>query len=315
MSGGISRRDVLDGDRQRGDLVLPRRRQLGAAHREQHLALEHEPVADDLDPRPVGQHLAQLAEELAAIALQLLHLGRQRHVQLLAEIGDLRVLLLPLRLRRDRAPWRPTASCAFSSSTCWLSSAICARAESPSFFSSASCASTAARRCCSVIARAAASCACFSSVVAQRGERAVLLGQLGEIGQPRRDGVLVRLHRLVELGDLLCISASCAWHRPAGRGSPSCARLGQLRRNCRGLLLRGIGAAGRRGEILLQLRPPARRPTVPAASASASCCASRSRSARSVSRSARGALRLRLQRGKLLRQRCRVPRWPSPVRG
>ena len=84
-----------------------------------------------------------------------------------------------------------------------MSSAICAVAESPSRLLLASCASTAARRCASVIARAAASCACFSSVIAQRGKRAVLLRQFGQIGQLRGHGVLVDLHGLVQLGDLL----------------------------------------------------------------------------------------------------------------
>ena len=108
MSGGISLRDVLDGDRERGDPVLARLRQVGAAQREQHLALEHEPIADDLDPRAVGQHLAQLAEEFAAIALQLLHLGRQRGIQLLAR--DWRSACpFPAPVPASvRAPWRPT---------------------------------------------------------------------------------------------------------------------------------------------------------------------------------------------------------------
>ena len=51
------RRDVLDGDRQRGHLRHALLRQVGAADRKQHLALEHEAVADDLDARPSRQHL------------------------------------------------------------------------------------------------------------------------------------------------------------------------------------------------------------------------------------------------------------------
>ena len=94
-------RDILDGDRQRGDLVLPRLRQVGAADREQHLALEHEAIARRSGcPGRFASTVAQLAEELAAIALQLLHLRCQRHIQLLAEIGDLGVLLVSLRLRQ-----------------------------------------------------------------------------------------------------------------------------------------------------------------------------------------------------------------------
>ena len=100
MSGGISAAISLMVTASAVICVLAGRRQIGAADREQHLALEHEAVADDLDARPVRQHVTQLAEELAAIALQLLDLRRQRHVQLLAEIGDLRVLVAALRLRQ-----------------------------------------------------------------------------------------------------------------------------------------------------------------------------------------------------------------------
>ena len=93
------RGDILDGDGKRSDPVHPSRRQVGAADGKQHLALEHEPVADDLDSRPIRQHIAQLAEELAAIALEFLHLRGQRDVQLLPEIVDLRILRLRLYLR------------------------------------------------------------------------------------------------------------------------------------------------------------------------------------------------------------------------
>ena len=67
-----------------GELVdrlqaLDRHRRL--AGREQHLGLEHEAVADDADVAAVLQQFAQAAEEVGAIALQLLHLAGQRRVE------------------------------------------------------------------------------------------------------------------------------------------------------------------------------------------------------------------------------------------
>ena len=70
------------------------------------------------DARPVGQHVAQLAEEFAAVALQLLDLGRQRHVQLLAEIGDLRCPFPCPCVSQIERLGNAAISCAFSSSTC-----------------------------------------------------------------------------------------------------------------------------------------------------------------------------------------------------
>ena len=81
MSGFGVCRDVFDGDRKSGNRVLTPRLQIRAARREQDLALQNEAVPDDLNPWPVGQHVTQLAEEVAAITLQFLHLGGQRHVQ------------------------------------------------------------------------------------------------------------------------------------------------------------------------------------------------------------------------------------------
>ena len=57
-----------------------------------------EAVADDLEVRAGAEHLAQLAEEVGAVARQLLHLLGERHVQPLAEIGDLHLALLVLGL-------------------------------------------------------------------------------------------------------------------------------------------------------------------------------------------------------------------------
>src|SRR6185312_15805247 len=63
---------------------------------EEHLRLEDEAVADDADIRTIAENVAQLAEEIRAVARQFLHALRQRDVQTLAEVGDvqLRVLLL-----------------------------------------------------------------------------------------------------------------------------------------------------------------------------------------------------------------------------
>src|SRR3546814_14973534 len=60
--------------------------------------LEHEAVADDADVLAAAEDLAQAAEELRAVARQLLHLAGQRDVEALAEVGDLHLLLLALRL-------------------------------------------------------------------------------------------------------------------------------------------------------------------------------------------------------------------------
>src|SRR5207248_1334684 len=72
----------------------------GLAGVEEYLGLEHEAVADDTDIGPVAEDGAQPAEEVGAIARQLLYALRQRHVQPLAEIGDAGLRLLVLLLRR-----------------------------------------------------------------------------------------------------------------------------------------------------------------------------------------------------------------------
>ena len=140
--------------------------------------------------------------------------------------------------------------------------------------------------------------------IAQCGERPVLLGQLGEIGQLRRDGLLVRLHRLVEFGDLPLHLGKLR----LGRGELAVGvakltpRLGKLCGDRRGLLLRRIGAAGRRREILLQpLRPRGARARLQRGVGELLCEPVALRTQR-VAVGGR-ALRLRLQCGKLLRQR------------
>ena len=55
--------------------------QLGLAGAEEHLGLEHEAVADDADVRAVAEDLAQAAEEVRAVARELLHPLGQRHVE------------------------------------------------------------------------------------------------------------------------------------------------------------------------------------------------------------------------------------------
>ena len=84
------------------------------ARREQHLGLEHEAVADDADVLAVAQQLAQAAEEVGAVALQLLHLAGQHDVEAGAEIGDARLAVLVLGLGRVAAPpaARPSAGAA-----------------------------------------------------------------------------------------------------------------------------------------------------------------------------------------------------------
>ena len=79
-----------------GELLLAAGLELRRARREQHLRLEDEAVADDLHVALAGQRLAQLAEELGAVARQLLDLAGERAVELLAEIDDLGLLLLGL---------------------------------------------------------------------------------------------------------------------------------------------------------------------------------------------------------------------------
>ena len=77
----------------------PSGRSAACAAVEEHFRLEHEAVADDADVRPVAEDVAQLAEEVRAVARQFLHALRQRHVQPLAEIGDAQLRILVLLLR------------------------------------------------------------------------------------------------------------------------------------------------------------------------------------------------------------------------
>ena len=61
------------------------------AGREQHLGLEHEPVADHADIRAVAEDLAEAAEEVGPVAGEFLDLLRQRDVQPASELGDARL--------------------------------------------------------------------------------------------------------------------------------------------------------------------------------------------------------------------------------
>ena len=61
---------------------------------------KHEAVADDLEVRPGAENLSELAEEVGAVAGELLHLLGERDVQALAEIGDLDLAVLVLCLGR-----------------------------------------------------------------------------------------------------------------------------------------------------------------------------------------------------------------------
>ncbi len=88
MSGGISRVEVDDGGGELVELGLAVGVDGGLPGVEQHLGLEHEAVAHDPDLRPIAEDLAQTAEEVGAVARQLLHLLGERHVQARAEVGD-----------------------------------------------------------------------------------------------------------------------------------------------------------------------------------------------------------------------------------
>ena len=83
-------------------LRLPGRVQAGRARGEQQLGLEHEAVAHDAQVGPVAQGLAQLAEELRAVLLELLHLLGQCQGQLLVQAVDLVLLLVDLGLGRGQ---------------------------------------------------------------------------------------------------------------------------------------------------------------------------------------------------------------------
>ena len=81
---------------------------------EEHLRLEDEAVADHPDVGTVAENLAEPAEEVGAIARQLLDALGERHVEPAPEIGDLGLALLVAILggldrgleRRDLAPER-----------------------------------------------------------------------------------------------------------------------------------------------------------------------------------------------------------------
>ena len=96
------RRDLrLEIAQRRGELVELQaglRLQDVGAGIEQHVGGKHEAVADDLEVGPVAESFPQLAEEVGAVAGELLHLLGERHVEPLAEIGDLGLAVLVLGL-------------------------------------------------------------------------------------------------------------------------------------------------------------------------------------------------------------------------
>ncbi len=96
--GGNLARELQECARQPRQLGLALFAQLGRSGFEQHLGLEHEAVADDADVRVLAEDLAQAAEELGAVARQFLHLAGERDVEAPAEVGDLDLLLLVLRI-------------------------------------------------------------------------------------------------------------------------------------------------------------------------------------------------------------------------
>jgi hypothetical protein len=79
-------------------LLLALRIQRGLALLEQHLRLEHEAVAHHQNVGALRQDLPRPPEEFRTVARQLLHPLRQRRVQPLAEIRDLRFGCLIARL-------------------------------------------------------------------------------------------------------------------------------------------------------------------------------------------------------------------------
>ncbi len=80
------------------DLAPPFRPQHRLAGVEQHFRLQHEAVAHFLDVGTIAEDQAQAAEEIRAVALQLLHLLGERDVEALAEVGNLRLGFLVLLL-------------------------------------------------------------------------------------------------------------------------------------------------------------------------------------------------------------------------
>ncbi len=98
MPGGISAAICLSVAKHRVEFFFGGVGQIGAARREQHLRLEHEAVADDVDIRLVAENRAQPAKEFGAIAGELLDLVGQSDIELLAEVGDLALLGFDLGL-------------------------------------------------------------------------------------------------------------------------------------------------------------------------------------------------------------------------
>jgi hypothetical protein len=77
--------------RQLRHLLRSSRVELTATRGEQNLRLEHETVANHPHIFAARQDLAQAAEEIGAVAVELLHPLRQRDIQPTAEIGNLRL--------------------------------------------------------------------------------------------------------------------------------------------------------------------------------------------------------------------------------
>ena len=101
MSGGISRSRSSTAAASVSSDCLPSglRSALPSSNRTEEF--EHEPVADHLDVGPRAEDLPQPPEEVGAVAVELLHLLRERDIEPLAEIGDLR-LRFPVRGLRRR---------------------------------------------------------------------------------------------------------------------------------------------------------------------------------------------------------------------
>ena len=78
---------------------MARRIDLVGVGGEQHFRLEDETIANHADVRAVAEDLVEAAEEVGPIERQLLDLLGEGDIEALAEIGDLRLVLLVLLLR------------------------------------------------------------------------------------------------------------------------------------------------------------------------------------------------------------------------
>ena len=75
-----TRHDIPQNAGEFRELVFAFITQLIGPAAEQHLGLEHEPVADDREVRSIAQDLPQAAEKFGAVGGELFHFCRERQV-------------------------------------------------------------------------------------------------------------------------------------------------------------------------------------------------------------------------------------------